>query len=240
LGFAQNQWNTSRADLAPYRQAGTAALANLQGMAGKGIDPTADMGYKPVAGLANPGEFAFNTSGAAADPSYAWRLNQGLAAVNSSAAAKGGFFSGNTLQALQDYGQRAASQEYQNQFLRYNQMLQNYMGQEAFNADQYNQAFNRGMAGNQNSFNQWYTLANMGQNAANMSNAAGSDYASTAGNLALNQGNNVAARNINQGNIWGGVLTNASNQFLSGWGQQQMLNQMKQNQFNPNAYGPGY
>ncbi len=48
------------------------------------------------------------------DPGYQFRLNQGTAALQNSALAKGGFFSGNTGQALQDYGQNYASNEFSN------------------------------------------------------------------------------------------------------------------------------
>ena len=47
-----------------------------------------------------------------ADPSYQFRFNQGRQALERSAAARGTLFGGNTLQALTDYGQQAASQEY--------------------------------------------------------------------------------------------------------------------------------
>jgi len=241
LNFQNKQWQTSQTQMQPYMQAGTGALTNMQRVAGEAgnINPAADAGYKPLTGLSSPGQFSFSTSGATADPSYTWRLNQGLNAVNSSAAARGGFFSGNTGQALMDYGQGAASQEYQNQFGRYNQMLSNYMGQEGFNADQYNQAYGRQMGMNQNQANQWGNIAGMGQNAVNQSGAAGQNYASNAGNIGMNQANNAAAGYQNQGNIWGGVLSNASNQFMSAAGNQLMQNQMNQNPGNqtPTNYG---
>jgi hypothetical protein len=53
------------------------------------------------------------------DPSYQWRLNQGLESVENSAAARGGALSGNALRAITDYGQNAASQEYQNEYNRW-------------------------------------------------------------------------------------------------------------------------
>lgn len=57
------------------------------------------------------------------DPSYQWRLNQGLESVENSAAARGGALSGNALRAITDYGQGAASQEYNNEFQRWLQRL---------------------------------------------------------------------------------------------------------------------
>lgn len=49
---------------------------------------------------------------------YKFRFNQGQQALERSAAARGMLNSGNTLAALADYGQGAASQEYGNEFNR--------------------------------------------------------------------------------------------------------------------------
>ena len=61
-----------------------------------------------------------------ADPSYAFRFGQGVQAQDQSAAAKGTLLSGAQQQALTNYGQGAASQEYQ---AWYNRL----MGQNQFN-----------------------------------------------------------------------------------------------------------
>lgn len=55
-----------------------------------------------------------------ADPGYAFRLSEGMKALEGRAAARGGLLSGNTLRGITDYGQNAASQEYTNAFNRYN------------------------------------------------------------------------------------------------------------------------
>jgi hypothetical protein len=52
------------------------------------------------------------------DPGYQFRLDQGMNALNKSAAAKGGTTSGNALAAATKYGQDMGSQEYQNAFNR--------------------------------------------------------------------------------------------------------------------------
>jgi len=53
------------------------------------------------------------------DPGYAFRLSEGMKALDRTAAARGGLLSGGTLKAAQRYGQDMASQEYQNAFNRY-------------------------------------------------------------------------------------------------------------------------
>jgi hypothetical protein len=215
----RDEWEAQQRNQAPWIAAGQAALPQLTNLATNAgnINATSDAGYRQVNTLTNPGQFSFSTTGANADPSYTWRLNQGLAGVNSSAAARGGFFSGNTGTALTDYSQGAASQEYQAQFGRYQTGLQDYMQQENFNSDQYNQAYNRQLSTEQNQYNQFASIAGIGQTAVTNTNNAGSNYASNVGNLAVNQGNNTANTAVNQGNILSNVVGNTANQFSSAW-----------------------
>jgi hypothetical protein len=53
------------------------------------------------------------------DPGYAFRLSEGIKALDRSAASRGGLLSGATLKGAQRYGQDLGSQEYQNAFNRY-------------------------------------------------------------------------------------------------------------------------
>lgn len=53
------------------------------------------------------------------DPGYAFRLREGLKALDRSAAARGGLLSGNQLRGVTQFGQDLASQEYTNAFNRY-------------------------------------------------------------------------------------------------------------------------
>jgi hypothetical protein len=61
----------------------------------------------------------FKPSDLTTDPSYQWRLNQGLQALKASGAATGMLQTGQGLKDINDYAQGAASQEYQNAFNRY-------------------------------------------------------------------------------------------------------------------------
>jgi hypothetical protein len=61
----------------------------------------------------------FNAEQMYADPGYQFRLQQGLASLNAQGAASGQYGSGNLGIALQNYGQQAASQEYQGSYGRY-------------------------------------------------------------------------------------------------------------------------
>jgi len=53
------------------------------------------------------------------DPGYAFRMSEGMKALDRSAAARGGLLSGSTLKGAQRFGQDLGSQEYQNAFNRY-------------------------------------------------------------------------------------------------------------------------
>jgi hypothetical protein len=54
-----------------------------------------------------------------ADPGYAFRLKEGLKALDRSAAARGGLLSGAQLRGITAYGQEMGSQEFTNAFNRY-------------------------------------------------------------------------------------------------------------------------
>jgi len=102
----------NKAYMAPYRQAGLAGqnqLLTLMGLQGGN------------AGAADFGRYAkdFQMSDFQQDPGYAFRMSEGLKAMNAAAAARGGLMSGGALKAGQQYGQDMGSQEYQNAYQRY-------------------------------------------------------------------------------------------------------------------------
>ena len=67
--------------------------------------PYMDIGRSAVSLFENPSSITSN-------PGYQFRMNQGTQAIENSAAAKGGLFSGNTLLELTKFGQDYASAEY--------------------------------------------------------------------------------------------------------------------------------
>lgn len=75
---------------------------------------------------------------AAATPGYQFALQQGLNAVQSSAAAQGNLLSGGTMKALNNYAQGMASTNYQQTYNNaFNQYLQNYNQFQTNQANQY-------------------------------------------------------------------------------------------------------
>lgn len=152
-------YNQTRDDLSPYTQAGQTALSQLMGQIGQG-------GYF---NQTYSGQDLYN------DPSYQFRLKQGLNSVQSGAAAKGGLLSGATLKALNNYASDYASTEYQNAYNR-------------FNADQTNR------------FNRLSSLAGMGQNAAAQVGNNGLQTAQAVANNTMAGANATAAGTVANAN----------------------------------------
>lgn len=92
-------YDTTRSDLAPWRDAGARAIPQLEN-----------------------GDFQrdFTMSDFTKDPGYDFRMAEGAKALERSAAARGGLNSGGTMKALSRYGQDFASNEYTNAYNRYN------------------------------------------------------------------------------------------------------------------------
>lgn len=100
--------------------------------------------------------------GVLADPSYQFRLNQGLGALQNAAAAKGVLRTGGALKGLNDYAQNSASQEYSN---IYNRALQKYGADYQLSKDEfapqfadYNNRFGAATESGNLSFQQQYNL----------------------------------------------------------------------------------
>jgi hypothetical protein len=98
LGTLDQGKSAASAYLDPYAAAGGSALKRLG-------DAT---GANGAAGSAQAAA-DFTTS-----PGYQFRLDQGVQAIDRSANARGGLYSGGTLKALTDYGQGVGSQEWGN------------------------------------------------------------------------------------------------------------------------------
>jgi hypothetical protein len=95
----RQQFEQTRQDQAPWRQAGETALNALTPLA---------TNYQK-----------FGMDQFQQDPGYGFRLSEGRKALAHQAAARGGAVSGQSLKAMQDYAQGSASNEYQNAFNRY-------------------------------------------------------------------------------------------------------------------------
>lgn len=122
-----------------------------------------------VSGIQAGGELVrgFTPADFTADPGYAFRLSEGQKGLDRQAAARGGLISGAALKAAGRYGQEMASQEFGN----------------AYNRFRDTQSLRRNaLAG----------VAGYGPTAASSINASGQNYANTAGNTMVGQGETSA------------------------------------------------
>jgi hypothetical protein len=96
LGIAEmrRQFDLTRSDLAPWREAGSSAIGQGLAMLQPGYDHTTSPGYQ-------------------------FRFGEGQRAVESSAASKGMLMSGGTLKDLTRFGQGVAADDFNDQFNRY-------------------------------------------------------------------------------------------------------------------------
>lgn len=168
----------------PFRQAGLTAQNQMLTLLGlEGGDPNDP----------NFGRYSrdFSMADYQADPGYGFRLEEGMKALDRSAAARGGLLSGSTVKGALRFGQGLASEEYQNAFNRYqvnraNQLnpLQSLYGSGQTSANALTSAAGQTGAGLAN------TYMGMGQGLSNAAMAGGAARASgyTGMASALNQG----------------------------------------------------
>jgi len=174
----------------PFRTAGVTAQNQLLGLLG-------------LPGGAQGPEFGkyarpFGMSDFQADPGYAFRLSEGMKALEASRAARGGLLGGATGKALTRYGQEMGAQEYGNAFNRYQTERANRLAPLG-------------------------SLMGTGQAAAsNMAGSAG-QYGTNVGNLAMSGGAAQAAGQVGMTN----ALTGALGQYLNYSSNQDMLNTMR-------------
>lgn len=96
-----------RADFAPYREAGTSALAK----------------YADAMGLnGDAGRESF-VEGFRADPGYRFSFDEGTRAIEGSAAARAGLLSGGAMKALNRFGTGLADQQYGSYLDRFGRLI---------------------------------------------------------------------------------------------------------------------
>lgn len=128
------------------------------------------------------------------DPGYQFGMNQGMQALDRSAAARGSLLSGATLKAAQRFGQ-------------------DYAGTK------FNEAFSRDNTTKTRAANFLSSVAGMGQSAAAQTGAMGMQTASNIGNNVTGAGNALAAGQVGAANAWGNALGQIGNNYQ----QQQLL-----------------
>ena len=179
---------------APFRAGGMSAQNQLMTLLGL----SAPTGSEAIPGLnvdttsPNYGKYAkdFSMADYTADPGYAFRLSEGLKGLDAQAAARGGMISGAALKAAQNYGQNAASQEYQN-------------------------AYNRYQTNRANQLNPLQSLMGAGQTSANALTSAAGTLGQGLGQAAVAGGNAQAAGYINSSNAINNALSQGMSSYAS-------------------------
>lgn len=161
LAEQQRQFDLTRGDQAPYREAGVNALERL----GQFVDPSTD----PQDVMNEPG--------------YRFGLEQGIGNIQNTAAARGGLYSGNALKALTRYGNDYATTKYGDAWNRMQTDAGNRWGRMAALAGIGQTATQQSSQAGQNFAN---ASGNLLTNNANFQGAAGMQRANIWGN-ALNQ-----------------------------------------------------
>lgn len=201
--FLQGQEQQGLQNYQPYLGAGAGASGLLSEMLGT-----------PGQGLLTPWNQTFTAptaAEAAQTPGYQFQLNQGLNAVQNSAAGRGGLLSGGTLAGLNNYAQGVASTNYQNTF---NNAL-----------TQYQSAYQSFLNNQNNTYQRLLGLSGQGLQAAggagNLISGIGGDIASLYGQRgAAGAQGTIGAANAYSGilgNLYG-VLNNFGGNFGSGGG----------------------
>jgi hypothetical protein len=174
----------------PFREAGLAGQNRLLELLGLSKDKTAaDFGKYASA------EFGMNKF--TADPGYAFRMSEGMKALDRSAASKGGLLSGATLKGAQRFGQDLASQEYQN-------------------------AFNRYQTTRTNTLNPFASLAGVAQSSANTLGTAAGQLGGQIGSNIIGAGNAMAAGQVGSAN----AIAQGVGQGVNFYQNQQMMNRL--------------
>lgn len=170
------QWQESVALQEPWRKAGEQALNKLI----------------PLTDYQKFGMAQFQ-----ADPGYQFRMDEGMKALERSAAARGGLLSGATLKGIERYGQDLASQEYTN-------------------------AFNRYQTERAAQLQPLQSLAGVGQTTAQQIGQSGQTMASNVGEALTSGAAARASGYVGQAN----ALTGALNTGLNYYQNQQLMNRM--------------
>lgn len=174
----REMWEQGRADQEPWMLAGKNALAQMQ-----------------APGMAPQQWRNFTMADYKADPGYAFRMSEGLKALDKTAAARGGLLSGATLKGAQRYGQDLASQEYGAAYNRYNTDQTNTMA--------------RGDIG----YNRLAALAGVGQTTATNMAGQGQTAANAMGNSINAAGQATAAGQMGVGNSINNALSAGASSY---------------------------
>jgi hypothetical protein len=186
-------FDLQRQDQAPWMQAGQTALAKLTDIMGKAAPEQKQFSYQEMGDVTQT-------------PGYQFGMNQGIQAIDRSAAARGGLLSGATLKAANRYGTDYATTKYRDFEGDYQRNLNN-----AFNRYITQQQEDR--AGRQEQLDPLYRAAGYGTAGLGYANSAANNYGNATGNALSNYGQTVGNNIIGQGNAMGAAAVQRGNLY---------------------------
>lgn len=207
----ERMFNTTREDMAPWRDVGKEGLYSLADL--MGIQSTDSSGnLRPQSDRFGTLGRTFTMSDFYKDPGYDFRLNEGLKGIDRGAAARGDFFSGATGKALSEYNQNYASNEFNNAYNR-------------FNTDQ------------SNLYNRYAGLSGTGQATAGQIGSLGANTYSNIANTSMTGANSVSDAYMNAANARASGYAGVGNAITSGVGNYMAYNARNSGY---GGYGSGY
>lgn len=153
------------------------------------------------------------------DPSYQFRLNQGINALDKSAASRGMLLSGAQQKAINNYAQDTASQEYSNAYQRGLQ-TQNQQYAQDLSAYQQNMnnaltSYNSDMNLGTQRYNQLASILGLGQTSSQTLASSNANYANQYTNTQMQNANNLASAYSYSGNAQANAQQQNINNLLN-------------------------
>lgn len=196
----QAMYNQTRADLAPYNQAGQANLPLYQSFYQTSADQLGNAyndAYNHLPGAMTEANLV-NT------PGYQFNLSQGLKATQNSAAARGLGVSGSALKGAANFATGLADSTYQNQFNNQQQIYNDYVNQAQLKGNQLNQIYGQISA-----------PVSTGESAASQTGNAGTAAANAQSQLYNATGNALGTGAINSANALNNGLNSVGTSGLN-------------------------
>jgi len=213
----QQEWQQAQTNFQPYLNLGISSINPWLSERGYNVTQNSDGTYSfngtnssnPLQQTFSYGAFTAPTQAQAeSTPGYQFTLNQGLKAVQNSAAARGLGTSGAALKGASSYATGLADSTYNDV---YNRALQTY------NAN-YNTAqgtFQTNYNSAANNVNRLSSIVSNGQNAAGNFASAGNQAASTIGNTETSAANAIASGTVGSANALTSALSSTGNSALT-------------------------
>jgi len=176
--------------------------------------PWQERGLQAMQQYADAPEFSFTAADMTADPSYQFRQQEAINALDKSAASRGRLLSGGQDRAVTRYASDLASQEYQN-------------------------AYGRSFAEYQTGQNELLNLANIGRGAAGQIQSAGAQLGTSVGNaytqggiaqagMVQNAGNAIAQGQLGAGQATASAYQGIGQSVNQGIGNYMLYNSLQQ------------